>query len=133
MRTYPILFLGLLILAFVAASPAEAQPGYCGWECSHVPPISHCDQPCLQCPGTCIEYQDVGCPDCAYWSTCGAYYPPPNCLQSSGFSGPAPLFLPILPNLITSTEPDPKRQRALLPLQVAPGLCASGGDNSPRP
>src|SRR5262245_29629359 len=107
MRAHQILFLGLVILTFAAAFPAEAQPGYCGYECSFWPPRYGCDTPCLMCPGTCTEYHDVGCPDCSYWSTCRETgYPPPYCLQSAGFSGPAPLELPILPNF-TPKEMDP--------------------------
>jgi hypothetical protein len=124
MKINRISFLWLLVL--VAALPAAAQVGYCWEECGAYPPRSYCSQACLNCPGTCIEYPGVGCPDCAYWTTCGesGYL----CLQASPV---APLLLeaPVPAEPDASAAPGLARQSpATLPLSFAlQGRCAREG------
>jgi hypothetical protein len=133
MRTRWLLFFGPIIFTF--AFPASAQPPpYCTWSyCVGPPPYSYpCDRQCFVCPGTCYESEEAGCPDCFVVSNCGYWWQPPHCIESSGFSGLASLHSQNLPNL-TPAEPNLNQPRAPLPLQVALGLCASGGDSSPRP
>jgi hypothetical protein len=116
MRTHRLLFLGLFVILFAAAFPASAQPpGYCGGETCHNVP---CSMECLVCPGTCIEYRDLGCPDCAQTATCGEFFWPPYCFNSTAPSTPAPGDSPTLPGL-TQATPAPQ-QPSSVPARATP-------------